>query len=152
MFNGICMRDMTQGMDIIAKKLPVHPMVILCVRELLQTPQVNKSSCFNKANVPFQLLPPIIHAKQNPFPKGQLWLLALRWPLSLMHEEQRGQGWIQHLLLKVGHRWHELDSSLLRRSNTSSRRCHCNGCHKGRQQYPNLSAPTGALFIADMCH
>ena len=72
------MRDMTQGMDIIAKKLPVHPMVILCMRELLQTPQVNKSTSSGKINVLFQLLPPIIGAKQNPFPKGQLWLLALR--------------------------------------------------------------------------
>ena len=47
---------------------------------------------------------------------------------------------------KVGHRWHELDSSLLRRSNPSSRRCHRDGCHKGGQQYLNLSAPTGALL------
>ena len=45
---------------------------------------------------PFQLLPAIIHANQNPFPKDQLWLLALRWILSLDH---RLQDWIQHIFL-----------------------------------------------------
>ena len=125
---------MSQGMNIIAKKLPVHPMVILFLREFLQTPQVNKGKYFTEKRLQqiqsvvfFQLLPHIIHAKQNPFPKGQLGLLALRCDQIHKKSSQRSI----FTIAKVGDRWHELDSSLLCPSKPSPGRCYCNGCHQG---------------------
>ena len=72
-----------QCMNIITKKMTTHPFVILFLRDCLLTPQVktdeeNKGCVFFYVFFPLQYFPVLIYGKTTPFPKGKMWLLAVR--------------------------------------------------------------------------
>jgi len=59
-----------QCMNIITKKMTTHPFVILFLRDCLLTPQY---------------FPVLIYGKTTPFPKGKMWLLAVRSVIDGIH-------------------------------------------------------------------
>ena len=81
---GFCLLTVLlyQCMNIITKKMTTHPFVILFLRDCLLTPQVktdkqNIRSVFD-VFFPLQYFPVLIYGKTTPFPKGKMWLLAVR--------------------------------------------------------------------------
>ena len=67
-----------QCMNIITKKMTTHPFVILFLRDCLLLPQVKKAQVLLMSFSPLQYFPVLIYGKATPFPKGKMWLLALR--------------------------------------------------------------------------